>query len=495
MASAVILSFFPLLLGMVLQDERFIFSGFVLNPIDGYSYLAKMQIGIRGEWLFQLPYTAQEGGGAYLFLFYIFLGHLSRIFQSSPVVIFHLARFVAVVFFVYSTQRFLDSIHSPWLKSTSACLSALIFFGSGLGWLAGPLGLFTMDFWVAEAYPFLTMLANPHFPLGMGLLLVYFTNLQKYHKKISWFDPILGVGIAIVLPFGVIVGIAVTLFFIFCNWFFRKLFFWKYPVAVYAPAGLVLAYQYIATLSDPFLSNWNLQNQTPTPSLFIFFLSFSPLLLFALIGVVRVVLERRNSEYYLVMGWFLSGLLLAYFPFALQRRFLLGFLIPAGVMSIIGLGRIVRENFSKFSQFFWIIFPVSVLTNVFILWGAFQAMINRDPNLFLKAGEVQVLEWLDKNICKERPVVLAPPDISLKIPAFSACRVIYGHPFETANADEMLQYVESIYGEQRGTAFEIEGISVDYMIIPRESASLENWAIHSGKIIFQNSEYSVLKLQ
>ena len=39
-------------------DLRFV--GTLLNPFDGDSYLAKMQIGAQGGWLFHLPYTAQD---------------------------------------------------------------------------------------------------------------------------------------------------------------------------------------------------------------------------------------------------------------------------------------------------------------------------------------------------------------------------------------------------------------------------------------------------
>ena len=47
------------------------FGGFLINPTDGHSYLAKMRQGWDGSWKYQLPYTADPGDGAYLFLFYL----------------------------------------------------------------------------------------------------------------------------------------------------------------------------------------------------------------------------------------------------------------------------------------------------------------------------------------------------------------------------------------------------------------------------------------
>jgi len=42
------------------------FGGFLLNPIDGNSYLAKMNEGYSGEWLFTLPFTPGHENGAFL---------------------------------------------------------------------------------------------------------------------------------------------------------------------------------------------------------------------------------------------------------------------------------------------------------------------------------------------------------------------------------------------------------------------------------------------
>src|SRR5690606_21497761 len=54
-----------------------------------------------------------------------------------------------------------------------ARLGAWLLFalGSGLGWLAVPFGAFTSDLWVAEAFPFLAVLANAHFAPAMALML------------------------------------------------------------------------------------------------------------------------------------------------------------------------------------------------------------------------------------------------------------------------------------------------------------------------------------
>ena len=72
--------------------EDYVFAGFLMNPLDGNTYLAKMYQGYQGNWKYTLPYTAVKGEGAYLFEFYLFLGHLARLFDLPLIIVFHLAR-------------------------------------------------------------------------------------------------------------------------------------------------------------------------------------------------------------------------------------------------------------------------------------------------------------------------------------------------------------------------------------------------------------------
>ena len=69
--SVVSITTLPYLLAAGAGGDEYVFGGFLLNPIDGHSYLAKMYQGWMGNWAFTLPYTAQEGDGSLLFIFYI----------------------------------------------------------------------------------------------------------------------------------------------------------------------------------------------------------------------------------------------------------------------------------------------------------------------------------------------------------------------------------------------------------------------------------------
>src|SRR5512146_1222434 len=91
----IVIQSLPYFFAATTGGSEHIFSGFLINPIDGNSYLAKMQEGWAGSWKFTLLYSPQGGSGAYLFLFYLFLGHVARIFSLPLIWVFHAARIIS----------------------------------------------------------------------------------------------------------------------------------------------------------------------------------------------------------------------------------------------------------------------------------------------------------------------------------------------------------------------------------------------------------------
>ncbi len=169
-ACTVALLVVPFQLAVTVQPESSTFSGFLLNPVDGHSYLAKMRQGAEGNWLFRLPYAEDPGPGAFLFVFYLGLGHLQTLLGWPPLLIYHVARLAATVVMFWIAWVFLREV-VPTLGARRWAYS-LVLVGSGLGWIGIPLGRLAVDLWVPEAIPFLAGLANPHFPLAAAAMLL-----------------------------------------------------------------------------------------------------------------------------------------------------------------------------------------------------------------------------------------------------------------------------------------------------------------------------------
>jgi len=462
----------PFLVAWRIVDPQHVFSGFLLNPIDGNSYLAKMYIGYTGGWKFQLPYTAQPGQGAYLFLFYIFLGHIARILHLPLIWGFHLARVIFSGLLFFSLYRFIRKVF-PQEPRKAFFTGLLAILGSGVGWLLVPFGQMTMDMWVAEAYPFLSAFSNPHFPLGLALVLeVFMLSMQKISLKRALVVYILGVILSIVLPFGIILVSSVLLGVMIWHGWEEKVWEWQPLALVMGGGGVFTIYQYWATLRDPILAGWNAQNVTPAPAVWDLVISLLPALLLALVAIPRIVRRKTSQVHKYLVFWSLAGIALIYFPFNLQRRFALGIFIPLAILAIMGIGALAKTR-RGFANIFVLIMGFSLLTNLLLVPSGVLAAQSNNSLLVLGKGEQDAMAWLADNT-SSRAVILASPEMSLYIPAYTGRRVVYGHPFETVDAALNEQMVIHFYSGIWDTNEAAEFLSqsgVCYILLgPREQA-------------------------
>jgi hypothetical protein len=435
-----------------------IFGGIFFNSYDGYSYLAKMYQGWQGSWKYTLLYSPGQDYGSYLFMYYLFLGHVSRWTGLPLPITYHLARFLSTVLFYFVLFKFLKKVLiDPRLYISAYLLAA---FGSGLGWLSLFFNKITPDFWVAEAYPFLSSFANPHFPLGLALLLWLFSLESSREIKIYPKAALQLIGgsflLAVVLPFGVIVYFAVILLsdifewiIHFMNkdqWSFQHYRFLGLEIVFVVLGGItVLFYQFWLTRTDPLLSIWNVQNVTPAPPIGDLMIALLPVGFIAIAGIFSAIKEKKHYSIR-VLFWAVVGIGFIYIPFSLQRRLILGVYIPVVILAVWGMDYLVRNvfkannNFVKFKSVIFILLLFSIPTNLIILFTTKNAIDRYDSKLYLTSGEINAFKWLVENTPKQS-CILSSPESGLFIPAFTGEHVVYGHPFETINADVNKQFV------------------------------------------------------
>ncbi|MEW6718659.1 MAG: hypothetical protein AB1345_14305 [Chloroflexota bacterium] len=457
----------PYLYAATRTDENYVFGGLLQNPVDGNTYLAKMFQGWQGAWRFHLPYTAEPGEGAYLFLYYLFLGHVSRWTGLSLILVYHLARLLGTLALLGMLCRFFNST----IKGGQTRRLAIVWatFGAGLGWMVVPWGKFTADFWVAETFPFLSAYTNPHFPLGLALLL--YLLLPEKHKTCS--KGLAALALGVILPFGVLLAFlveALTLLRVG----------WRTPggravlertLAILFGGCVPLGYAVWVTSVDPVLADWNAQNLTPTPPWWDVGLSLSPALFLALVGGYASWKDRQGASQVLIL-WAIVGLGLLFVPIGLQRRLMLGLYVP-----LVGLGAVGVESLSagsepRFRRLAVGVCLLSFLTNVVVMSAGFYGAKRREAQVYLSRGEMQALSWLGEHTSPEA-LVLASPSTGLFVPAYSGRRVVYGHPFETVNADAeeaaVRSFFEGGWDEEEDRDFLLSR-GVDYIFIgPREA--------------------------
>ena len=436
------LTILPYLYAAATAGPGSVFGGFLLNPLDGNSYLAKMREGWDGVWKFTLPYTANPGDGGYLFLFYIFLGHLSKWINLPLIWTFHIARAAASIFLTISVYVFCQKIFTESRMWAGRCF-LWIALGSGMGWLLFPLGVISTDLWVPEAYLFLSDYVNPHFPLGLALLLWVFIWSGQNDARGRILIFVAGVGLAIVQPFTVVIGAAVLTVMMAWQWIAERRLHWQNLLIFLAGSGPLIAYQFWIITTDPVLAGWNAQNQTPSPALWDMLISFSPAVLAACLVFVRYRFWRPTYYQKLAAAWFVCCLVLILFPFSLQRRFLTGFYIPAVILAGIGIPLLISSVKGQ-RRAFTAVYLLSIPTMLVVLALGVFGSVNRDERLYLRSSEQEALTWMAENTPTDS-IVLASPETGNFIPAYTGERVLYGHPFETVNAEAQKSQVIRLF--------------------------------------------------
>lgn len=432
----------PYLIAATVVPSNSIFGGFLLNPIDGNSYLAKMLQGVHGNWAFRLPYTANASSGAALFLFYIFLGHLSKALGAAPIAVFHAARLLGAVLLALSLRDLVKAI-LPGETRWQTFGFALVLFGSGLGWTLLPFSQMTADFWVAEAYPFLSGYANPHFPIGLALIVWILLLGRGSFRAQKWLAVmVLGCAAGIILPFSPVVAGVVLTGSALWRWMrTRELVWW--PLTAMAGAAGVVLYQFWVIRSDPLLAQWDAQNLTPAPALWDLLISTLPAILLALVTAFFIRKSEENAARTQMVVWLVAGLALIYLPFNLQRRFMTGYYIPIALLACFALRDLtLRWPWGK--VFVPVVIGVSLVTNLVVLLSGISGALGGAKAIIIGADEYAAYQWLAHQPEKSA-VVLAGETSGLRIPAYAGQQVVYGHPFETVNAEAMRNAVTQFF--------------------------------------------------
>jgi hypothetical protein len=483
----------PYLVAGASGGSNFVFSGFLVNPLDGNSYLAKMYQGWEGSWRFVLPYSSDAGKGAYLFLYYIFLGHLARWTNVSLLWVYHFVRVLNTIIFLVILRVFL--LRTIKLEPKLALLAfLLVSLGSGLGWLG--LSGFTSDFWVAEAYPFLSAYSNPHFILGLALILSIIILSENQDSLLKWSGIFfLSLGLSIVLPFGVVIAGMVLVGRSIFKWITEKEID-VYPIIFLGlGGGFFILYQFWISLTDPVLKGWNTQNVTTSPPVLDFLISFSPALIAAIFASIVLWRTTNKPAKQILIAWLVLGILLIYIPFNLQRRFMLGLYIPVAILAIWGIGAIKNPSTRQ-----WILVGIvcfSLLTNLLIILAGYSGIQSHSPVIYLTTDEKSALEWV-KNSTPAHSLVFASPEMGLFIPAETGRRVVYGHPFETVNAGKEKEKIESFYGNILSTDAIAQYLSdkkPDYIFWgPREQIIGKPLILDDLHIAYQNASIKIFAL-
>lgn len=467
-------------------DDGWQFMGLLHRHLDGATYLSKIEQGMRGSWLFTLDYTSETMTGAPIQLYYSALGHLARLLGLSGLMIFHIARLLAS-FLMYIALYHLGSV--IWQKQRSRRLFfALAGVGAGLGWLfliffpnETP---YPSDLLVPESIPFYGTLVNPHFPLTIALIALLAATFVRVFRPGFQEIPQVSNGGAMVLlltvalglvqpqgwlPFASALGAYIVLMAIIERRIPTPQLQWA--LLVILPGIPILAFYLATTIYIPAFTEWNLQNQTPSPSVDRYLFGYGLILLVALPGIWRALrrFERDGDRFMLI--WLVVNTVLLYAPFNLQRRLTIGLILPIAFFAVRSMEDFWFERIPRSLRtvasiaLIVLILPSNVFSLILPLFGILNPSEGMNLGILMPTESAQAIQWLAQNGREDTVALAEPLTTSLWIPAYTHLRVVYGHPFETLKAEQKYIAVRAWLDKGEGCQQVIEAYSVRYIIV------------------------------
>ncbi len=430
----------PYLYGYLAQPHGQVFMGFFYLGDDANTYLAKMRQGWEGAWEWQNRYTTESSPGAYLFMFWLVLGHIAAVTHLSLIATFQAARIAAAFALMLAGWFCIDH----FIADRNAKRFAFFFmaFGLGMGYVIQALGhpvIFghqtdTLDWRMPELTAFYSILALPHFAwsgvfaaLGIALTL---KAVQRGDLRLGALAGLAWLAQASIHPQMPILMGGATLVAMLVRRPSRS--GWAAAALAFAIPGPYILYSYFAFVGNPEVQRWTFHSKNSLPPEgFSFLFAIAPQLVLALIGLPGAIRRRTREDVFLV-AWLVLLAAILYLPNPagdLRRRFLDGLYIPLVILGARGMYEVILPRLHSVRA--RALVPFSYVTFAAI-GSAFLVLapmlVATQPQYVMSQPAFDGLTWLG---AQPQGRVLSMPGIGLYVPAYSPDTVYVGHYDET----------------------------------------------------------------
>jgi len=431
--------------GYLAQTPQTRFSGAYFDPQDYAVHLSMLRAGMRGETAYTFKFTSEEHSPGFTRLFYLALGAANRFPQLEPRLVFELARWAWGAAALWS----LFALLRRWLpeKRTHWNVFWLAVGASGLGWLQlmagwtpGPIS--PIDFWLIDAYLLFSLSLFPHFAFTLTALFLSLIQFHDYLKdRLPW-------RLALIASFALLTQFVNPIIFIVADATMLGMALPRLRQTPWILAGLLflaaaqvplLVYNWQLLTLDPVWRQFTLQNETLSPAPLYYLWGFGLMWPLAALGL-KTAWQRSPSAACGMGFWLLTAFALAYAPFAIQRRFLLGITLPLAFFTSLGIENLPsalrrRQAFLLGTLSFstLLFFPLNV------------ASIRAQPEkLFYPVALDEASQWLRQN-AQHQQVILASERSAQILAQESGLRVYAGHEMETLHYAQKTVEVETFY--------------------------------------------------
>lgn len=484
----------PYLIGYYLTPKGQVFTGFIFESVDGFTYLSKMSNAEHGL-SFLNNYTIGDNYGGYHFLMYILLGKISIMFNIPYIIAYHILRVILSLVFVYVLYDFFIYIGVNDIKKQNLIAFITIFLSNNefikdFSRIYSGMRIDNSDQFI-DSTPFTSMLYTPHYVLLMILIIlllkytIIYTNNRLNNSIIMG---ILLLMISFVHPFSAVaLGIYSGIYILFYDIknkeiSIKNIFYLSLLGVIPLP---YLGYSLYAFTHYTTLIEWNKQAIISRGNFMSKFLSTG--LVFMCSYILIFIKCNWNKDRNLIT-WFLTLSILASilpFQFALRLQeatgiyigILIGFLLYEYVLPISKKLLIIILIALSFNSLWLTIEPTFMSNN--INSAMYTSLEQYELNKFIK-------EKVDYN-----DLIFSNYYNGVFIPAYTGKKVVLGHHHESANFEYWINILH--YVEETGDLNVLEKNNIRYYLVDSKNENQIN-PIKNYQIVFKNKEYKLYKL-
>jgi hypothetical protein len=231
-----------------------------------------------------------------------------------------------------------------------------------------------------------------------------------------------------------------------------------------------MVYDYWLSLIHPVISGWNAQNLTPSPPLIDTVLGFGLMFAGATISLFWQPWRSGRAGRLLTI-WFLVGFILLYTPLPFQRRLSMGLYLPMVGLTTWWLSKL-EPSIRTFRLTQTAILALSIPSLILVLIAGVSGASRGEPAISYSMAELDAYDWIGSNV-ESGSLILTDPRYGNRLPAFATVRVLYGHPFETPDAEfwraEVLSLLSWDAQKDQGLR-QLERYGVDWVLIELDEA-------------------------
>lgn len=521
----------PYAVGYLTAPRDALYTGLLVNPEDA-NYLTIIQRGREGAWSHSLRFTSEPDAPAFLYVYYLALGHLARGLGLDATAMWHFARAVMTFVTCVIAFGFVATFVAPRAWRVFAYLLAIL--GGGFDWFVFPFEILDptsatpVDLKMADAHLFHAALTFPHYLASIALLMILFwcaaRLLNENLSRAKFFALLLvgalaNIGIALVYPFFILLSCGVLALYVIVLMLRARKILWRAGIVAGSltlavlPLGLYYAN---ALASSELLRVWSAQSQTLSPNPLHYLLTFAPYLILALLSLFQVGLGDNARA--LLWAWVIVVALLVYAPLGAQRRFLQGVQVPLSILAAFGLFQVAlprvartrwfqnlaqRPNYSAAGIERLLIVVLLLLVSLSSVYQGLSAMaltgVIQPYPLFRPRAEVAAMNFLRAH-ARENDVVLSSYLSGSYLPLQSGARVYLGHVYETIFFQEKQTQVDEFFDGSTGDAARenfLQRNQIEFVFYGRAEKALGEFdPAHAGYLrrVFQNEETSVYQV-